>query len=441
MITGFLYTVFIIASAASVVYLTFRFRLNPFYILIPASFILGMISGVSPANTVAAIRYGFGSTTGYYGIFIIAGTAIAVIMEKTGAVNTIANSILKYSGEKDAPAALAVTGSVLTIPAPAESGFILFAPIGKFLEMEKRKQTGTYTIALAAGIYIVHSLIPPSTAPLVAAGILNGSIWKIFLLGAVASAVGIAASLLWCKTFIHGNGDITGQLSERIHIMEKDLPSLRISLLPVAAPLVFFALKSFSSKASHPLGNGKIAGLLDFFGDPSVAILTGLFISLSLLKGKHLGKKFSDWATESIDRSARLLIMAGAGGAFGAVLKATPLTKAVSDNFVFTGMGLLLPFLISAAIKTISGSSTVAIITASSVTATFAASAGLDPAFAVASIAAGSMIVSHANDPYFWIVSQISGVTTKDTYRFFTPATAVAGVVSFAFILVISLVF
>jgi len=435
------YTVLVLASAIFVIYLTYRFKLNPFYILIPASFIFGMFSGVSPANTIVAVRNGFGATIGYYGIMIIAGTAIAVVMEKTGAVISITNSLMKIAGKKEAPAVLTLAGSALSVSCPSESGFILFAPTGKFLERENGKQAGTVTVALAAGIYTVHSLVPPSAGPLAAAGILNAGILKILLIGIVSSAAGIAAVYFWCAKFISADSDITSQLPDKRHIMEKDLPSLPVSILPLAVPVLFITLKSFSSMGSRPFGSGTIAAFFEFFGDPSVAMLTGLFLSLVLLKRKDFGKTFTEWAAESLERSAKLLIIAGAGGAFGAVLKATTLTKMISENFVFTGAGLLLPFLISAAIKTVNGSSTIAIITAASISATMIQGAGLDPAFTVAAVTAGSMTVSHANDPYFWIVSQYGGISIKNSYKYFTTATLISGTASFALIWILSLIF
>ncbi len=435
------YTVFILASAFSIIFLTYRYKLNPFYILIPGSFIFGMISGVSPGNTISAVRNGFGATIGYYGILIAAGTAITVVMEKTGAVTTIANSIIKIAGKKEAPAVLTIAGSVLSVGAPSEAGFILFAPAGRFIERENGKRAGIVTIALAAAIYTVHSLIPPSAGPLAAAGILNAGIWKFLLIGIVSSSAGVAASYFWCKKFISSRRDITNQLPDKKHIMEKDLPALSISVLPMAVPLFFITLKSFTTTSMRPFGSGRIAAFFEFFGDPSVAILTGLFVSLLLLKRKDFGKTFSEWAAESIERSSKLLIIAGAGGAFGAVLKATSITKSISENFVFTGAGLLLPFLISAAIKTINGSSTIAVITAASISATFAANMGCDPAFIAAAVTAGSIAVSHANDPYFWIVTQYSGVSVPDSYKYFTSATLVAGVAAFASIWMMSLIF
>ncbi len=435
------YTVFITALAFFIIFLTYKFKLNPFYILIPASFIFGMISGVSPANTITAVRNGFGATIGYYGILIIAGTAIAVIMEKTGAMISIANALMRIAGKKEAPATLTIAGSILSISCPSESGFILFAPIGKFLERENGKQAGTFTIALAVGIYTIHSLLPPSAAPIAAAGILNAGIWKILLIGIVSSTAGIAAAYFWCRLYISANTDIMNLLPDKKYIMEKDLPGLSFSILPIAVPLFFITLRSFTTLSSRPFGSGRIAALFEFTGDPSVAMLIGLSLTLVLLKRKDFGKTFSEWATESLDRSAKLLIIAGAGGAFGAVLRASSLTKTISENFVFTGAGLLLPFLISASIKIINGSSMIAIITASSLSASFAASIGLDPAFTVAAITAGSMVVSHVNDPYFWIVSQYSGIGLKDSYKYFTTATLIAGTASFAVIWVLSFIF
>jgi len=441
MFSGILYTTFILASAGFIIFLTYRFKLSPFYILIPGSFIFGMFSGVSPANTISAVRNGFGATIGYYGIMIIAGTAIAVVMEKTGAMISIANAMMRVSGKKEAPAVLTIAGSALSVSCPSESGFILFAPLGRFLERENGKRAGTFTIALAVGIYSVHSLIPPSAAPLAAAGILNAVIWKVLIIGIISSAAGIAASYYWCRIFVSANTDIMNLLPDKKYILEKDIPSVSMSILPIAAPLFFITLKSLTTLGSRPFGNGRFSAFFEFFGDPSVAMLTGLSFSLILLRKKDFGKIFSEWTAESLDRSARLLIIAGAGGAFGAVLKATSLTKMISENFIFTGAGLLMPFLISAAIKTVNGSSTIAIITASSISAAFAASAGLDPSFTVAAVAAGSMIASHANDPYFWIVSQYGGVTSEDSYKYFTTATLISGVSSFIVIWIMSWIF
>ncbi len=441
MFSEVIYTTIIITSAILIVFLTCRYKLNPFFILIPSSFILCMISEVSPSNTLTAIRNGFGATAGYYGILIIAGTAISVILEKTGALITITDAVTGFTGRKKAPAFITAAGSILSVSCPSESGFILFAPAGKLIEKENGKPAGSVTVALAAGICTLHSILPLSAGPLAAAGMLNSGMLKFFFAAVICSFSGTAAAYFWCRYFISTDPDLLHRLADKKHIMTKELPAPGISVLPLAVPLFLISLKSFTSSASRPLGNGIIFSFFEFTGEPSVAILIGLSLALLLLRKNDFGNTFSSWVSESIDRSAKLLVLAMAGGAFGAALKATPLVKTLSGNFVFAGAGLLLPFLISAAVKTVNGSSTIAMITAASLSSSFITTAGLDPSYAAVAITAGSLMVSHANDPYFWIVSHYSGISTKETYKYFTTATLISGLASFTVVWLISLLF
>lgn len=436
-----IYILFALLIAGATIFLTYRFRLNPFFILIPASFIIGMTGGVSPANTITAIRNGIGATLAYYGIIIIAGTTITVIMEKTGAITAIAMRILEIAGNKKSPTLLTLAGGIFSVSSPSETGFILFSNAGKLIERENGLRAGAVTILLATGIYTIHSLVPPAAGPLAAAGILNAGILKIFFTAIVSSVAGITVTYLWCSRFLSEKRDIITHINDKKHIIDSDLPSFNLSILPVIAPLVLITLKSITTLSSKPFGTGKAASFFEFSGDPSVAVLIGLLLSMILLKRKDLGSIFTEWCAESIERSSKILVMVAAGGAFGAVLKTMPVTKFISENFTFTGAGLLLPFLIAAAVKTINGSSTIAIITASSISAAFVASKGLDPALTVAAITAGSMMISHANDPYFWIVSQYSGITLKETYRHFSLVTVIAAIASFIPVWLLSLIF
>jgi GntP family gluconate:H+ symporter len=431
-------------SIAVVIYFTYRFKLNPFYILIPVSLILSMVAGISPANTISIVKNGFAGVAGNYGILIIAGTAIATIMEKTGGTISIANTIMQAVGKEKSPAIITAAGSALSICPPSEAGFIIFAPIAKFIEKKDGKKIGAITIALATGIYTAHAMIPPSIGPITAADadILNTSIWKFFPISIVAASAGITASYFWCKFFISANVDITDQLSYKKYDLDRDMPSFRISILPIIVPILLITLRAFAVAPSKPFGNGKIAAFFEFSGDPSVAMLIGLLTSFFLLKRKDLGKTFTNWIAESIERSSKLIIIVCSAGVFAAVLlKSTPLTKMIYSNFVFTGIGLLLPFLISAAIKIVNGSPTIAIVTAASISATFIEPAGLSPLFTLGAVASGSVIASHANDPYFWVVSQQSGLNTDDLYKYFTTSTVIASIASFISIWIMSFIF
>jgi GntP family gluconate:H+ symporter len=361
-------------------------------------------------------------------------------MEKTGGTISIANTIIQTVGKRKSPAIMTAVGSTLSLCSPSEGGFIIFAPLAKFLE----KKGGAVTMALATGIYTAHAMIPPSAGPLTAASadILNANIWKFFLIAAVAASAGITASYFWCKFFISADIDITDQLSYRRDDLDRDVPAFRISILPIVIPMLLITLRAFSVAPSKPFGNGKIAAFFEFAGDPSVAMLIGLLTSFFLLKRKDFGKTFTSWITESIEKSAVLIIMAGSAGVFAAVLlNSTSLIKMINDNFVFTGIGLLLPFLISASIKIVTGSPTIAIVTAASISKVLIQSTGLSPLFTLGAVAAGSVIASHANDTYFWVVSQYSGFNADDLYKFFTTSTIIASIAAFISIWIMSLIF
>ncbi|MCL2155191.1 MAG: hypothetical protein FWH53_05960 [Leptospirales bacterium] len=444
MLSTILYVAFILMSIGIVIYLTYRFGLNPFYILVPASLIISMVAGISPANTISIVKNGFAGIAGNYGILIIAGTAIATIMEKTGGTISIANTIMQTVGKIKSPAVIIAAGSALSVSPPSEAAYIIFAPIAKFLEKKDGKKIGAITIALATGIYTAHALIPPSIGPITAADadILNASIWKFFPVSIIAASVGIIASYFWCKFFIPIDSDITGQLSYRRYDLDRDIPAFRVSILPIVIPILLITLRAFAVAPSKPFGNGKIAAFFEFSGETSVALLIGLLTSLLLLKRKDLGKTFTNWIAESIEKSSKLIIIACSAGVFAAVLlKSTPLTKMINDNLVFTGIGLLLPFLISAAIKIVIGSPVITIVTAASISKAFIETAGFSPVFTLGAVAAGSIIASHANDTYFWVVSQHSEFNTDDLYKYFTTSTIIASIAAFISIWFMSLIF
>ena len=440
MFDAILYVTVILMSMAAVIYLTYRFRLNPFFILVPVSLILSMIIGISTADTISIVKNGFAGIAGNYGILIITCMAIATIMEKTGATISIAKTAIQTVGRKKAPTVITAAGSALSVCPPSEASFIIFAPLAKLFEKDGKK-IGAVTIALATGIYTAHAFIPPSFGPLAAADKLNVNIWLFFLISIIAAGVGITASYFWCKFFISVNTDITDQLSYRRSDLDRDIPPFGVSVLPIIVPMLLITLRSFAVAPSKPFGTGKIAAFFEFSGDPSVAMLIGFLTSLLLLKRNDLGKPFTGWMAESIERASKLIIIACSAGVFASVLLSTSLAKMINDNFVFIGLGLLLPYIISASIKIIIGSPVVAIVTASTISAAFIQSAGLSPLFTLGAAAAGSVIASHANDPYFWVVSQHSGLDTDDLYKYFTTATIVASIASFISIWFMALIF
>ncbi|HNV19522.1 MAG TPA: Na+/H+ antiporter NhaC family protein, partial [Rectinema sp.] len=217
------------------------------------------------------------------------------------------------------------------------------------------------------------------------------------------------------------------------------LPNTFLSFLPIVLPIVLILLKSVAEFPSKPFGNGDFRVFLSFIGDPVTALILGVLCSLLLVQKNELKNAISDWMGEGIKESAIILVITAAGGSLGAIIKASPITDFIKTNMASMHLGILLPFIISAALKTAQGSSTVAIVTTAGIMAPLLQTLGLDPALTTIAIGAGSMVVSHANDSYFWVVSQFSGMPVNIAYRAYTSATAVEGVVAFLMVLVLSL--
>jgi GntP family gluconate:H+ symporter len=217
------------------------------------------------------------------------------------------------------------------------------------------------------------------------------------------------------------------------------LPSGFMSFLPIVLPIVLILFKSVAEFPSKPFGEAGLQKFLSFIGDPVTALMIGVLVSLLLVKKGSLGDAVNGWMNQGIKDAAMILVITGAGGAFGAIIKASPIVDFIKLNMAGLPLGMLLPFIISAALKTAQGSSTVAIVTTASIMAPMLTTLGLDPALTVIAIGAGSMVVSHANDSYFWVVSQFSGMPVNTAYKAYSSATAVEGIVAFAVVFVMSL--
>ncbi len=217
------------------------------------------------------------------------------------------------------------------------------------------------------------------------------------------------------------------------------LPSTGMSFAPIVVPIILILFKSVAAFPTKPFGEGGFATFCGFIGDPVTALLIGVFLALLLVKQGSKTEAVSSWMDLGVKNAALILAITGAGGAFGAILKASPMGEFLGSTLSEYHLGIFLPFIIAAALKTAQGSSTVAIITTSSIMAPLMASLGLSPALTVLAIGAGAMTVSHANDSYFWVVSQFSDMDVPVAYRAYTTATLVEGVVSIAVVAILSI--
>ena len=410
-------------------------RLHPFAALVIAAFGYGASTGMPLDSLVAAINSGFGDTIAYIGIVIIAGSIIGTFLHHSGGAAAIAGAMLRVAGPRRVPLSMGLVGYIVSMPVYCDTGYVLLSPINQALARKAGVSIAAGALALSLGLYATHTMVPPTPGPVAAAGILHADLGLVILWGLAVSML----SLLGGLVFVHKYASKV-ELAAPAH---EDLispamnpavpgPSARLALLPVLLPIILIVGRSISMLPSSPLGSGAMSQLVQNLGQPAVALLVG--VALSLLLPRPFDRKMVSergWFGEAIRKSALIIIITGAGGAFGRVLQESGIADVIGEHAVRFEVGLLLPFLLAAAIKTAQGSSTVAIVTTASIVAPLLISLGLESeqarALTVVAIGGGSMVVSHANDSYFWVVTQFSGMTVKQGYQLQTLGTLVQG--------------
>jgi GntP family gluconate:H+ symporter len=425
---------FIIASST-------KFKLHPFLALLFACLGFGLFTGMPLSKIVQSINEGFGDTIGYIGIVIIAGTIIGTFLEFSGGAFTMADRILKLIGEKRVPLAMSIIGYFVSIPVFADSGFVILSPLNKALSKRANISLAGPAIALSLGLMVTHCLIPPTPGPIATAGILEADIGLVILLGIPVSLFALFNSWLFTARFaakvqIDPNPEIS---DKEIALKIKQAPSAINAMGPILVPIILIVLRSVSEFPTNPLGEGAVKTIIGFIGEPIIALLIGLLLAFRL--PQKLQKSMladSGWVGKGLRNAAIIIIITGAGGAFGKVLQNSSLADTLGNALSDAKLGIWLPFIIAATIKTAQGSSTVAMITTACILSPLLSSLGftseIAKALVVVSIGAGAMVVSHVNDSYFWVVTQMSRMDVKTGYKLHSLGSLVLGL-SAAFII------
>jgi GntP family gluconate:H+ symporter len=426
-------------SVGFIILSTSVLKWHPFLSLVLAALGFGVLSGkMSLTEVVDAVNSGFGNTIGYIGIVILAGSIIGKFLEMSGGAFKLASGALKVVGRKNIPLAMSFVGYVVSIPVFCDSAFIVLSPLVKAISRKLKISLAMLAIALSLGLYVTHSLIPPTPGPVAAAGILNADLGMVILYGLPVSLAGLFTGWLFAVK-VGSRYRIVNDAKEEekeIEFDETNSPSLLKSLLPIFIPIILIVLRSISALPSLPFGDGKLLQIIDFTGQPAVALLIG--VGLSFLLPAKLTKEMlstTGWLGKGVIAAAGIIIVTGSGGAFGKVLQDSGIAEVVQNNLSGAqSLGIWLPVIIAASLKIAQGSSTVAIITTASLMAPLLTSLGLDSpsarALVVVAIGAGSIIASHANDSYFWVVTQMTGMNVNQGYRLQTIGTLVMGIIS-----------
>jgi GntP family gluconate:H+ symporter len=440
MMSALTLSILVLLSILLIIGLTSIAKLNAFVSLFVVSLLLALVA-IPGIDVVSILKKGFGDTMASIGFLIIFGAIIAVVLDKSGGAASIANYLLSKTGSDNAPAALGITGFIAGMPIFCDSGFIILSGLAKSFSAKTKTAMPFIAVVLATSLYAVHCLIPTHPGVLAASGILDVNIGYLIVLGILFAIPGALVAYFWTKwrtkKCVFGN---EGEFSFANQKMERELPSVSKSLIPVIVPLLLIATGSILNVFGLSDQNWMIRAVA-FLSQPIIALFVGVLLSLPLLKNINI-TSINTLLESAIEKAGPILIVTAAGGMFGMVIKETGIGLIASEFLVKTGLGLAVPFLIASIMKTAQGSSTVAIITTASFVVPILSMLGLDTEMGklltMLAMGAGSMMISHANDSYFWVITRFSGINSNTTLKVFSSATIMMGITVFCCVLITS---
>ena len=428
-----------LAGIAVIILLTTRLKLPAFFAMLIACFVTGLGVQLSLPGLITISKTGFGNTMQSLGFLIVLGTLLGLLLEHTGSTKVMAEYILKKAGKKNASLALSLTGFIVGLPVFCDSGFIVLSGLNKSMIRRTGLSAITMSVSLASGLYVVHCLIPPHPGAAAAAGTIGVDFGKLILYGILVSFPVMLVGHWWAG-YMGKKLPATAVDDEEI-IKESDAaPPVVQSFLPVIVPIVLIALRSFF--IDHPMASTVWVKNLLALGDPVIALLIAVLLAMFAMKRwnqTHINRLLHD----ALEKAGTILLITGAGGAFGAILASTNIGSHFADMPLLKSIGIFFPFILAFILKTAQGSSTVAIITAASIVLPLLPVLGLDTEngklLCVLSMGAGSMMISHANDSYFWVIAKFAGIDMKAMLRAYSMATIIMGVTAILIIWGLSL--
>ncbi|MFD4996284.1 GntP family permease [Streptomyces buecherae] len=470
---------------ALLLFLIIKVRLQPFVALLAVSIAVGLAAGLSvtelfgtvqKSDAVSLIESGMGGILGHIAIIIGLGTMLGAILEVSGGAEALSARLLTLFGERRAPLAMGVTGVIFGIPVFFDVGIFVLAPIVYAAAKRSGKSILLYCMPLLAGLSMTHAFLPPHPGPVAAAGLLEVDLGWVILMGVVCGIPAVLAAWAYAawighRVFVPVPQDMVEAAEEAKAAVAAEQRALAGStgkggsagagggeggsgaaeapvsvgtvLAIIGTPLLLILCATFSSIAFDP-STGR--SIVEFFGHPFVALTIALLLAYYLL-GLRRGwsrKSLETVSTASLKPVGNILLVVGAGGVFGAVLKGSGVAQALADAFDSAGLPVIvLAWLISVVLRVAQGSATVAIVTTAGIVSPLLADGDYSQAhlaLVIMAISAGSIFASHVNDGGFWMVAKYFGISERDTLKSWTVLETVLSVVGFVVAGLLSLV-
>lgn len=412
-----------------------RWKVHPFIALIMAALSLGLLLGLGGARTVEVLLEGFGNTLKWIAIVIILGAFIGEVLRETGGALRISNAVVKRTGEKKLPWAMGITGYLVSIPVFVDVAYIVLQPVTEALAGRSKRPVLVIGLALTAGLTVSHTLIPPTPGPLAVASLLEANIGRLLLINAFVGLFAMAGGIVWasryCRNFwIPYDDQLARQAAENHSESSKKgraeirKPSALLDLLPILVPIVLMGVGAFYA----PEDGGPAAQIAATASTPMIAVLIGAGIAGLQFRRRKPGGDTNQLVEQAIVKSALVIMITGAGGAFGYVIRESGMQDSLAAFFAdLPFLGFLLPFLIAAVLTTATGSITVSLIGTASIVGPMAGEMPYSPEMMAALIGCGSFCVFHANASFFWLLNRLHEVPVDVLYRTYTLQSLVMG--------------
>ncbi|TXF87968.1 GntP family permease [Neolewinella aurantiaca] len=409
-----------------------RWRWHPFIALLLAALALGLCSGQGGEETVRLLGEGFGNTLKWIAIVVILGAFIGEVLRETGGALRIANTVVKRFGEQRLTWAMGFTGYLVSIPVFVDVAYIVLQPVTEAIAVRARKPVLVIGLALTAGLTVSHTLLPPTPGPLAVASLLGADIGRLLVINAFVGLFALAGGVLWARYFckdswIDYDQKLAGKFrstpapaGEDFTIPESPL----LDLLPILIPILLMGAGAFLQTEEASL----FQEIIGFFSTPMVAVMVGAGVAALQYRRKTAGGTLGKLVEQAITKSALVIMITGAGGAFGFLIKESGVQSLLTAFFAeLPFLGFFLPFLLAAVLTTATGSITVSLIGAASMVGPLVEQLPYSPELLAAITGCGAFCVFHANSSFFWLLNRLHRVPVPVLYRTYTLQSLVMG--------------
>jgi len=427
--------------------------------LIISAFLVGVVNTLFVPDFTATdagsqVATAFGNGMAGIGIPILMAAVIGKGMLESGAAQRIVRGFQGVLGESNSDIALLGSSSVLAVPVFFDSVFYLMAPLARSMRARVGRDYTLFIVVVGAGAATTHVFVPPTPGPLAVADQIGSNLFTTIVIGLVtAIPVAIASGLIYGR-WINNRLDIplrdtmatsTEELQEVADRPTSELPGVLESLAPILLAVLLIASSTFANTFQDLFPVlASVQPITDFIGNKNVALtIAALAAAYTFYRYDSMSQsEWSDELTEALKSGGNIAAITAAGGAFGALLAASGIGDYLANALQEVGIGLLVTaWLIAAIVRVAQGSATAAMLTAAGIMAPLTGQLTVNPAYLVMVIGAGGNIFSWFNDSGFWLVSEIGGLTKRETLQTWTALTTIISVTGLITVLIVSTLF